>query len=178
MIQQFGTGQGCPAGRGLIDWTRFGRDPQLGSFQPDHPMSSSESDQPWFRDGLSFECTRCGACCTGAPGYVWVHADEIARLAAYRKQTIDQFTRRFVRRVGDQYSLIEKPGGDCVFWDKQAGCTVYPARPVQCQTWPFWPENLESPGAWTEVTRVCPGSGQGQWFSLDEIRAAAAKVHS
>ena len=31
------------------------------------------ADSPeWYRDGLRFECTRCGACCTGAPGYVWV----------------------------------------------------------------------------------------------------------
>jgi Fe-S-cluster containining protein len=143
-------------------------------------MSSSDHDSPWYRDGLTFTCTRCGACCTGAPGYVWVDSAEIARLAAYRGEPIEQFTRAFVRRVGDRYSLIEKPGGDCVFWDKEAGCTVYPARPVQCQTWPFWPENLESRDAWEHVTRVCPGSGspQGRWFSLEEVREAAAKVHS
>ena len=84
----------------------------------------------------------------------------------------------FVRRVGKRYSLIEKPGGDCIFWQKEAGCTVYPARPVQCQTWPFWPENVESPRAWEDVTRHCPGSGRGQWFSLEEIQESAAKVHS
>jgi Fe-S-cluster containining protein len=144
----------------------------------DRPMSSSDSDLPWFRDGLSFECTRCGACCTGAPGYVWVDAEEIARLAEHLHQTIEQFTKRYIRRVGDRFSLIERPGGDCIFWDKKAGCTVYPARPVQCQTWPFWPENVESPEDWTRVTRVCPGSGQGRWFSLEEIREAAAKVHT
>jgi uncharacterized protein len=140
-------------------------------------MSSFDSDAPWFRDGLSFTCTQCGACCTGAPGYVWVDHEEIARLATYRGETIDHFTMRFIRRVGDRFSLIEKPGGDCVFWDQLAGCTVYPARPVQCQTWPFWPENLESPEAWRTVTRACPGSGQGRWFSLEEIRESAAKVH-
>jgi Fe-S-cluster containining protein len=144
----------------------------------DRPMSSSDSDLPWFRDGLSFECTRCGACCTGAPGYVWVDAEEIARLAEHLHQTIEQFTKRYIRRVGDRFSLIERPGGDCIFWDKKAGCTVYPARPVQCRTWPFWPENLESPEDWTRVKRVCPGSGQGRWFSLEEIREAAAKVHT
>jgi Fe-S-cluster containining protein len=141
-------------------------------------MSGSASELPWYRAGLSFTCTRCGACCTGAPGYVWVNPEEIARLAAYRRETIEQFTRAYVRRVGNRYSLIEKPGGDCIFWDKQAGCTVYPARPVQCQTWPFWPENLASPEAWDHITRVCPGSGQGGWFSLEEIRAAAARVHT
>src|SRR5438067_8457163 len=103
--------------------------------QPERLMSSSDEDSPWYRDGLSFTCTRCGACCTGAPGYVWVEPAEIARLAAHRGESIERFTKAFVRRVGDRYSLIEKPGGDCVFWDRKAGCTVYPARPLQCQTW-------------------------------------------
>jgi Fe-S-cluster containining protein len=143
-------------------------------------MSSTDTDRDstWYRDGLSFECTRCGACCTGAPGYVWVVAEEIARLAAYRGETVEQFSKQYVRRVGQRYSLIEKPGGDCIFWDKAAGCTVYPARPVQCQTWPFWPENIETPEDWEGVKSVCPGSGRGQWFSLEEIQAAAARVHT
>ena len=37
-------------------------------------MNADES-APWYRDGLRFTCTRCGNCCTGAPGYVWVDAD-------------------------------------------------------------------------------------------------------
>jgi Fe-S-cluster containining protein len=140
--------------------------------------SSSGPESSWYRDGLAFECTRCGACCTGAPGYVWVNAEEIGRLAAYRGETVQEFSRRFVRRVGDDYSLIEKPGGDCIFWDKAVGCTVYPARPVQCQTWPFWPENIESLEAWEGVQRVCPGSGKGRVFGVEEIRMAAARVHT
>ena len=28
--------------------------------------------------GLRFECTQCGDCCTGAPGYVWVNKAEIS----------------------------------------------------------------------------------------------------
>lgn len=133
---------------------------------------------PWYREGLRFTCTRCGACCTGAPGYVWVSDTEIARLAEYVGEPIEQFTRKYVRRVDQRLSLIEKPGGDCIFWDKTAGCTVYPARPVQCQTWPFWSDNIESPAAWAHVKRVCPGSGKGQWFSLEEIEASAARISS
>lgn len=141
-------------------------------------MPPAEQETPWYSEGLSFTCTKCGACCTGAPGFVWVDPVEIGRLAAFRGETVDQFSRKFVRQVGDRYSLVEKPGGDCIFWDKSAGCTVYPARPTQCQTWPFWPENIETAEAWDDVTQICPGSGKGQWFSLDEIRASAAKVHT
>ena len=141
-------------------------------------MAESPEDGPWYGSGLSFECTRCGACCTGAPGYVWVDAEEIGQLAAFRGETSEEFARTFVRRVGDRYSLIEKPGGDCVFWSSEVGCTVYSARPIQCQTWPFWPENIETSESWEQVTRICPGSGKGRWFSVEEVAASAARVHT
>lgn len=131
---------------------------------------------PWYRDGLSFTCTRCGACCTGAPGYVWVDEDQIARLADYRGESIESFSRRFVRQVGTRYSLIERPGGDCIFWDRAAGCTVYPARPDQCRTWPFWPENIETPEDWARTKRTCPGSGSGRLYTLEEIRDALQRT--
>ena len=76
-------------------------------------------------------------------------------------EPIDEFSARFVRRVGDRYSLIERPGGDCVFWDRQAGCTVYAARPVQCQTWPFWPENVETEEDWAGSQAGLPGIRPG-----------------
>ena len=37
---------------------------------------------------------------------------------------------RHVCRVGSRYSLVEHPNGDCVFWDRDSGCTVYEARPT------------------------------------------------
>ncbi len=82
---------------------------------------------------------------------------------------------KFVRQVGDDYSLIEKPGGDCIFWDKVAGCTVYPARPAQCQTWPFWPE----PGVARRLGSSrgkLPGSGHGRLYTIEEIKASVARV--
>jgi uncharacterized protein len=139
-------------------------------------MSLSKRNPPWYRDGLAFTCTRCGNCCTGAPGYVWVSSEEIRQLAEFRGETIEEFSTRFVRRVGDCYSLIEKPGGDCIFWDKQAGCTVYPARPIQCRTWPFWPENVEKPADWQRVQEVCPGSGHGRLYSLSEIQSSIGMI--
>ncbi len=138
-------------------------------------MASTE--EPWYADGLAFSCTRCGACCTGAPGYVWVNDEEIAQLAKFRGETIEQFCKRFVRQVGGSFSLIEKPGGDCIFWEKGRGCTVYETRPVQCRTWPFWSENVETPAAWEGVKRGCPGAGQGRIYSVEEILNQASQVH-
>ncbi len=127
------------------------------------------SSKPWYREGLSFSCTRCGDCCTGAPGYVWVEPAEIEALAKHLGLSVDSFGERYLRKVGRRYSLIEKPGGDCVFFDK--GCSVYPARPTQCRTFPFWRGNLKSERAWDEIADECPGIGQGKLFPVEEIEA-------
>lgn len=120
------------------------------------------SDSPWYRDGLRFECLGCGRCCTGEPGYVWVNQQEILVLAQAVGLTADEFQRQFVRSVGKRKSLIEKPNGDCIFFDSLTRrCTVYDSRPNQCRTWPFWDSNLRTPKAWEEVCRACPGSGRG-----------------
>ena len=132
------------------------------------------SQTPWYRDGLAFECTRCGSCCTGAPGYVWVDEHEIGRLAEALGRSLDEFGAGYLRRVGDRLSLIERPGGDCIFWDRTAGCTVYESRPTQCRTWPFWPENLESPAAWRGAAAGCPGIGRGPHFDVVQIERAAS----
>ena len=127
------------------------------------------SSKPWYREGLSFSCTRCGDCCTGVPGYVWVEPTEIEALAKHLGFSVDSFGERYLRKVGRRYSLIEKPGGDCVFFDK--GCSVYPARPTQCRTFPFWRGNLKSERAWDEIADECPGIGQGKLFPVEEIEA-------
>jgi hypothetical protein len=134
-------------------------------------------DAPWFKDGLRFECTGCGDCCTGAPGYVWVGAAEIATLANHVGLSVAEFEERFVRRVGARKSLIEFDNGDCVFFDNQTRkCKVYEARPQQCRTWPFWDSNLRTPKAWQQTCEVCPGSGQGKLYTVQEVLAQAAVV--
>lgn len=134
------------------------------------------TETPWYADGLRFSCTRCGACCTGKPGYVWVGPIEIDRLATHLGLSQDEFGRRYLRQVGGDLSLIEKPNLDCVFWDGKLGCTVYEARPNQCQTWPFWPENVETPDDWSLTQRGCPGAGQGKLYTLDAITTSLERT--
>lgn len=135
-------------------------------------------ESPWYREGLAFACTRCGACCTGAPGYVWVSLEEIARLAEARQDSIADFARKYLRRVGDRLSLVERSNGDCVFWDSEKGCTVYETRPDQCRSWPFWTENIRTPQHWEETRKVCPGAGRGRVYDLYEIENAALRSPS
>jgi Fe-S-cluster containining protein len=124
---------------------------------------------PWYQAGLRFRCTRCGSCCTGAPGYVWVNDDEVADLADFLGEEPAEVEGRYTRPVGRRRSLREKANGDCVFFDRQAGCTVYKVRPRQCRTWPFWESNLRTPTDWQRTCEICPGSGKGALISAEEI---------
>jgi Fe-S-cluster containining protein len=126
-------------------------------------------EQPWYQDGLRFRCTRCGDCCTGAPGFVWVNAEELAALAELRGETVEEVVACYTRITPDGRSLREKANGDCVFFERGRGCTVYPARPRQCRTWPFWESNVRTPQDWQRTCAVCPGSGQGELISAEEI---------
>jgi Fe-S-cluster containining protein len=127
--------------------------------------------EPWYKDGLQFTCTRCGNCCTGAPGFVWVTDEELEALADFLGEPVEQVRKLYARPTNTDRgpTLREKSNGDCVFYDRQKGCTVYPVRPRQCRTWPFWESNLSSPEAWQETCSVCPGSGHGELIPAEEI---------
>lgn len=135
-------------------------------------------EKPWYHKGLHFECSQCGDCCTGAPGYVWVNKEEIAGLAAAVGDEVGAFEEKYVRKIGIRKSLVEYDNGDCVFFDGEARkCTVYEARPRQCKTWPFWDSNLKSPQAWADTCEVCPGSGQGKLYKLETIEEQRKTFH-
>ena len=139
--------------------------------------SEQNAEQPWYREGLKFECSQCGDCCTGAPGFVWVNKQEIADLAAEVDLDPETFEDQYVRRIGIRKSLKEFPNGDCVFFDNQSRkCQVYGARPRQCKTWPFWDSNLRTPEAWELTCEVCPGSGKGKLYQLEQIEERRGTV--
>lgn len=127
-------------------------------------------EQFWYQDGLSFECTGCGACCTGAPGHVWVSEPEVTRLARRIGMSVEDFGRRYLRFARGRLSLVEKHNGDCIFWEKAVGCTVYEDRPDQCSSWPFWHGNLGSREDWDEVAEDCPGCNRGARWDLVQIQ--------
>lgn len=131
------------------------------------------AEQTWYQHGLRFRCTQCGDCCTGAPGYVWVNQAEIEQLTAALEMTdVDRFERLYVRQIGIRRSLKEFPNGDCIFFDsKQRRCQVYAARPRQCRTWPFWDSNLKSPETWQATCEICPGSGRGRLYTVEQIES-------
>jgi Fe-S-cluster containining protein len=124
----------------------------------------------WYEAGLRFSCQRCGQCCSGAPGAVWLAEGDIAALAAALGIDPEQFSRTYARRQGARWRLYEWPHGDCVFYEPASrSCRVYPARPAQCRCWPFWPGNVRSADRWQRTAASCPGCGRGELFDADRI---------
>ncbi|MEZ6143486.1 MAG: YkgJ family cysteine cluster protein [Zavarzinella sp.] len=123
----------------------------------------------WYQAGLRFECTMCGRCCTGEPGFVWVSDEEVTALAEFVGEEREVFEAVYTRLHRGHRTLREKANNDCVFYDPAKGCTVYEVRPVQCRTWPFWETNLKTPARWQEVAENCPGCNVGDIIPVEEI---------
>lgn len=121
----------------------------------------------WYAGGLRFRCRRCGNCCRGEPGYIWINQQEMQVTAKYLSLSLEEFGVGYLRKVGRRYSLLEYPQGDCIMYSQ--GCSIYTVRPRQCRTFPFWPSNLRSKEAWEALKEFCPGVDKGPLYTLVKI---------
>jgi Fe-S-cluster containining protein len=136
--------------------------------------SDGKTSGPWYGDGLRFECTQCGNCCTGSPGFVWVDEEELAAIARHVNRSIGEIRLMHTRLARGRVTLREHANGDCVFLDPRTRlCSIYEARPKQCRSWPFWKSNIASQDAWEQTGKVCPGCGQGDFVSAAELEQSA-----
>ncbi len=133
---------------------------------------SDLTTSPFYADGLRFDCTRCQRCCRIEPGFVFLSRQDLARLATHLGVSEAEVESEYCRSVDaggvPRLSLKEQANYDCVFW-RDAGCSVYEARPTQCQSFPFWSANVESADGWQAVGESCPGVDRGPLRSAMEI---------
>ncbi len=137
--------------------------------------AAAEKQDSWYGGGVRFRClgTECGDCCSGkhGPGAVWLLREDAEGLARHLGLPVAVVHRRYARRLGGRNSLRERANFDCVFYRAGEGCTVYPARPLQCRTYPFWGRILASPRTWELEGEKCPG------IDADDTRIDAGEVH-
>jgi Fe-S-cluster containining protein len=126
--------------------------------------------RPWYAEGLRFECQAdCGACCTNHDDYAYVYLSggEPERLAEFLDLELDEFNARYTDVV-ERHIVLKMDQPDCPFLSGSR-CSVYPVRPVQCRSFPFWDENLVAPETWESVADFCPGVGRGPLLNLPVI---------
>jgi len=113
------------------------------------------------KEGFNFKfnpeaCKECeGNCCIGESGYIWVSLKEIEEISKFLGIDTEIFKERFLIKVGYRYSIKERPYKDgyaCLFFDN--GCKIYPVRPNQCKTFPFWDYFKDKVD---ELKKECPG---------------------
>jgi Fe-S-cluster containining protein len=132
------------------------------------------TSKPWYANGLRFTCTRCGNCCRNRGGYSYVYLtpEDVAAIAGYLELPRRQFLETYCTTDNDWVVLrMDRPA--CAFLKQDNTCAIYPVRPKQCATWPFWKENLKRAVWESEVQRDCPGAGKGELHSREEIERIA-----
>jgi Fe-S-cluster containining protein len=132
-------------------------------------------EKKFYENGLRFECQGDGKCCVsrGKYGYVYLAFSDRRRLAAHFGIPVKQFTEEYTEKEEGLYQL-KYADKDCPFFRRNR-CAVYEARPWQCRTWPFWPENMSKTVWDREVVSYCPGVGKGRLYSAEEIEEILAK---
>ena len=104
-------------------------------------------------------CESCGGnCCTGESGNIYLNQNEMAAIAEHLQLPIVEFKETYLLKKGYKFSIKERIVGDshdCVFFDREIkGCGIYPVRPTQCRTFPFWPYFKTHK---EELQEECPG---------------------
>lgn len=110
---------------------------------------------------------------TGGDYFVFLTKQEAGRIRNYLKLSRRWFRQRYLQRLesGELVAAVREDDC-CVFLDADGQCRVYAVRPVQCRTYPFWPEVAGSALAWQREARRCEGINRGAVVPLDKIRLA------
>jgi Fe-S-cluster containining protein len=124
---------------------------------------------------MRFQCQPgCIKCCE-EKGFVYVSPSDIVRLADFLGMTETGFKARYVYSTKNVSRLRVPRHSYCPFLTPQ-GCSVHPAKPIQCRTFPFWPELVNDKKEWNATAKWCPGMGKGPHVSKELVRISAKEM--
>ncbi len=126
-------------------------------------------------DGLRFACRPgCTACCD-VKGYVYLTEVDLVKAAALLRISPGAFERRYVYRTRHLLRLLKPRASQCHFL-KNGGCSIHPAKPTQCRTFPFWPEHVGTRVSWNNLKEYCPGVGEGDMVPVQAVQRIANEM--
>ena len=121
---------------------------------------------------MPFACTECGKCCQRKDGDVYMSDKEVSKAAQFLNMDETTFIQTYSDHVlyDDNRNMIwlhmknnkrtnnaddaDGSSSSCVFLNEETKhCQIYPARPLQCIAYPFYPDLLSSPQNWNEECR-------------------------
>jgi Fe-S-cluster containining protein len=106
---------------------------------------------------------------------VLISDQEIEALARRVSVSVEEFRTVYTRTLRrGEISLREKRNHECVFFERDKGCSVYENRPRQCRTWPFWHGVVATEARWNEEAEDCPGMNRGGLHPAEEIARTSA----
>ncbi|MBF0225990.1 MAG: YkgJ family cysteine cluster protein [Desulfobacterales bacterium] len=105
-------------------------------------------------------CKECkGKCCNGESGTIWVNNKEMENIAKFLNIPIHELISIYLIKINNRFSIKEaktsKKNYACIFFNNKSNfCSIYPVRPEQCITFPFWDyfkDKIE------KILEECPG---------------------
>jgi Fe-S-cluster containining protein len=116
-------------------------------------------------------CTRC----CNTRGFVYITENDLVRIAKHLGLAAKAFEERYVIRYRKILRLRKPRGSQCHFL-AATGCSVHPVKPVQCRTYPFWPELVENQSAWKNEAARCPGIHKGELIQIGSACEIAGEM--
>ena len=90
---------------------------------------------------------------------------------------VPAFEQRYVYRTRNQRRLRVPRHAQCEFL-KDGGCSVHPAKPLQCRTFPYWPELVGNRKNWRKTAEWCPGIDKGELVNIQVARDVAQEMRT
>ena len=118
-------------------------------------------NEPEIRFSCQPGCTRC----CDQQGFVYLTEADVVRAAKYVKIAPAAFEKRYLYRTAHKRRFRKPRDRQCPFLAAD-GCSIHPAKPTQCRTFPFWPELVESRKEWARTAKYCLGIGQGPLIQI------------
>lgn len=125
-------------------------------------------------DGVRFTCQPGCINCCNMQGFVYLTESDLKRAAKFVGMTPRAFEKKYVYRSLFEMRFRKPRDKQCPFL-LEHGCSIHPAKPTQCKTFPFWPELIEKPAEWRRTARYCPGIGKGPLIQIGTALEMAEK---
>lgn len=144
----------------------------LGLTLEEYKEAVLDGEQPLYEaEPLRFGCTRCGQCCA-RPGDIYLTESDMLRISNFLRISTREFKQTWCVRDGYEWLMVVTKTQSCPFF-RDDRCDIHAVKPIQCRTYPFWPEVVSTRHAWEEEAERCEGIGhaEGRLYAREEIEA-------